>query len=87
MCSSDLGSSGWSPPAPTGPAAASFPTRRLNAVPGPYDLTPAQVAALVPDDPPFRARQIWDGLYRRTLTVSEMTDLPLPLRQRLAGEP
>ena len=54
---------------------------------GLYDLTLDQVAALVPDEPSFRARQIWDGLYRRTQAISEMTDLPLPLRRRLAGAP
>jgi 23S rRNA (adenine2503-C2)-methyltransferase len=53
-------------------------------MPGPYDLTLDQVAALLPDDPPFRSRQIWDGLYRRTLPISDMTDLPLPLRERLS---
>jgi len=58
-------------------------------VPGPYDLSSDQLAALLADakEPPYRARQVWDGLYRRTLAVADMTDLPLPLRQRLAAEP
>jgi 23S rRNA (adenine2503-C2)-methyltransferase len=56
-------------------------------VPGPYELTRDQLAAIIPDFPPYRARQIWDGLYRRVVPVADMTDLPLPLRQRLAGDP
>jgi 23S rRNA (adenine2503-C2)-methyltransferase len=58
-------------------------------VPGPYDLSSDQLAALLAaaGEPPYRARQVWDGLYRRSLAVADMTDLPLTLRQRLAAEP
>lgn len=56
-------------------------------MPGPYDLSMDQVEALLADEPAYRARQVWDGLYRRALAVADMTDLPLPLRQRLATEP
>jgi 23S rRNA (adenine2503-C2)-methyltransferase len=56
-------------------------------VPGPYDLSSEQLAHLMADQPAYRVRQVWDGLYRRALPVTEMTDLPLPLRQRLAVEP
>jgi len=56
-------------------------------VPGPYDLSPADVAGLLADQPPYRAKQVWDGLYRRRLRPSEMTDLPAALRVRLEGDP
>ncbi len=52
-------------------------------VPGPYDLGPEELAALLADEPPYRVRQVWDGLHRRARRPSEMTDLPAPLRQRL----
>jgi 23S rRNA (adenine2503-C2)-methyltransferase len=56
-------------------------------VPGPYDLSREQLSHLLADEPAYRARQVWDGLYRRALPFAELTDLPLPLRQRLATEP
>jgi 23S rRNA (adenine2503-C2)-methyltransferase len=56
-------------------------------VPGPYDLTREQLSHLLADEPAYRVRQVWDGLYRRAVPVVELTDLPLPLRQRLATEP
>jgi len=55
-------------------------------VPGPYDLTRDQLAALLPGEPDYRVRQVWDGLYRRALPLAELTDLPRPLRDRLAAE-
>ena len=56
-------------------------------MPGPYDLSPEQLAALLPGEPAYRARQVWDGLYRRLAPVTELTDLPQELRQRLVTEP
>jgi 23S rRNA (adenine2503-C2)-methyltransferase len=52
-------------------------------VPGPYDQTPESLAALLEGEPPYRVRQIWEGLHRRALTPAQMTELPLELRQRL----
>jgi len=52
-------------------------------VPGPYDLSPTELAALLPGEPAFRSRQVWDGLYRRALRPAEMTDLPAALRSQL----
>ena len=52
-------------------------------VPGPYDLGPEELAALLADEPPYRVRQVWDGLHRRARRPSEMTDLPASLRRRL----
>ena len=51
-----------------------------------YDADPAEVAALLGDQPGYRSRQVWDGLYRRLLEPAEMTDLPLALRRRLDEE-
>ncbi|HEY1733966.1 MAG TPA: 23S rRNA (adenine(2503)-C(2))-methyltransferase RlmN, partial [Acidimicrobiales bacterium] len=48
-----------------------------------YDVTPDSLAELLADEPAYRVRQVWDGLHRRALRPSEMTDLPLALRDRL----
>jgi len=48
-----------------------------------YDVTRDQLADLLADQPPYRIRQVWDGLHRRARRPSEMTDLPLALRDRL----
>jgi 23S rRNA (adenine2503-C2)-methyltransferase len=52
-------------------------------VPGPYDVGRAELAALLSDQPPYRVRQVWDGLHRQARRPAEMTDLPAPLRARL----
>jgi 23S rRNA (adenine2503-C2)-methyltransferase len=52
-------------------------------VPGAYDQSQEDLTALLGDAPAFRSRQVWDGLYRRVLRPSEMTDLPLALRDSL----
>jgi 23S rRNA (adenine2503-C2)-methyltransferase len=36
--------------------------------------------------PPFRARQVYAGLWKRAAGYRDMTDLPLPLRERLEEE-
>ncbi|MGH8988783.1 MAG: 23S rRNA (adenine(2503)-C(2))-methyltransferase RlmN [Acidimicrobiales bacterium] len=51
-----------------------------------YDLSREELAALLPGEPAYRAHQVWDGLYRRALRPSEMTDLPHALRERLDSE-
>jgi 23S rRNA (adenine2503-C2)-methyltransferase len=53
-----------------------------------YELTFPQLAARLAgwDEPAFRARQVYDGLWRRAVTYEEMTDLPGRLRARLAEE-
>jgi 23S rRNA (adenine2503-C2)-methyltransferase len=56
-------------------------------VPGPYDLSRDQLATLLAGEPAYRVGQVWDGLYRRTLPITELTDLPLAMRHRLAAEP
>jgi 23S rRNA (adenine2503-C2)-methyltransferase len=56
---------------------------------GPYDLSPDQLAALpaLAAEPPYRVRQVWDGLHRRVLPIAALTDVPADLRERLSREP
>lgn len=62
---------------------SSLSTPRATAPPSVYGMSRQDLAALLTDEPPFRARQVWDGFHQRALRPVEMTDLPLPLRQRL----
>jgi len=62
-------------------------TKRLR--PSPLDLTYDELQNLIAEwgEPAFRARQIWEGLYRRLVdSFDTMTNLPRSLRQRLAAE-
>jgi 23S rRNA (adenine2503-C2)-methyltransferase len=45
-----------------------------------------EVAALLAEwgEPPFRARQLWNGLYQRRAPLEDLTDLGASLRSRLA---
>jgi 23S rRNA (adenine2503-C2)-methyltransferase len=52
-------------------------------VPAPYDLEPAELEALLDGLPPYRVRQVWEGLHTRVLRPEEMTDLPADLRSTL----
>jgi 23S rRNA (adenine2503-C2)-methyltransferase len=49
-----------------------------------YDALPADVAEALAGEPAYRTRQAWDGLHRRGLDPEEITELPRPLRARLA---
>jgi 23S rRNA (adenine2503-C2)-methyltransferase len=53
-----------------------------------YAASQAEVAAAVRDlgEPEYRARQVWDALYRRSVPLEEATDLPKRLRDRLADD-
>jgi 23S rRNA (adenine2503-C2)-methyltransferase len=53
-----------------------------------YDLTLDQLSERLAawGEPAFRARQVFDGLWRRSATYEEMTDVPAGLRERLAAE-
>ena len=53
---------------------------------GRYDLTLDDVAALLPGQPAYRARQVWEGL-RRGDDPAQLTVLPRALREQLAEEP
>ena len=52
-----------------------------------FDLGPDDLAALLPHEPPFRARQIWEGLYAQGRELDELTNVSKALRARLAEEP
>jgi 23S rRNA (adenine2503-C2)-methyltransferase len=53
-----------------------------------YGASEPDVAAVVAGlgEPAYRARQVWDALYRRAVPLEDATDLPRRLRDRLAGE-
>src|SRR5205814_4604009 len=61
---------------------------RSNGQMNAYDLSFEQLALALTSwgEPAFRARQVFDGLWRRAATYEEMTDLPRHLRSRLAEE-
>jgi 23S rRNA (adenine2503-C2)-methyltransferase len=52
-------------------------------VPTRYDIGFDQLAELLDGEPAYRARQVWDGLYRRRVGPAELTNLPVGLRRRL----
>src|SRR5712671_4658496 len=49
-----------------------------------YDVARPELARLLDGEPRYRVDQVWQGLHRRGLDPGEMTDLPKPLRARLA---
>ncbi len=55
-------------------------------MPSRYDLTADALASLLADEPAYRARQVWEGLYTQGREPEEMTNLPLALRERLTAE-
>ncbi len=70
----------WPPPS-TGPRMPE--TRSI------FDLEAEALADVIAEwgEPRYRASQIWQGLYRRLLSSAEgLTDLPRPLRERVAAE-
>ncbi|HXY27156.1 MAG TPA: radical SAM protein, partial [Acidimicrobiales bacterium] len=52
-------------------------------MPAPYEITREELAGLLAGEPPFRARQAWDGLHVRLQRPEEMTELPAALRRAL----
>src|SRR2546422_1325775 len=52
--------------------------------PARYDVTRPDLARLLDGEPRYRVDQVWHGLPQRGLDPGEMTDLPKPLRARLA---
>jgi 23S rRNA (adenine2503-C2)-methyltransferase len=53
-------------------------------VPSPYDLTRADLDALLEGQPAFRSKQIWESLHARAQRPEEMTELPADLRASLS---
>ena len=49
-----------------------------------YDVARPDLARLLDGEPRYRVDQVWHGLHGRGLDPEEMTDLPKPLRARLA---
>ncbi len=54
-------------------------------MPGRFDLSLEDLSGLLADQPAYRTRQVWRSLYQGR-EPEEMTDLPQPLRSRLAAE-
>jgi 23S rRNA (adenine2503-C2)-methyltransferase len=54
-------------------------------MPGLFDASPGDLARILSDEPAYRVRQVWRNLHLGR-EPSEMTDLPLRLRARLAEE-
>jgi len=52
-----------------------------------YDLRRVDLAALLADEPAYRVSQVFDGLYRRCVEPSDLTELPRALRERLEAAP
>lgn len=52
-----------------------------------FDLGPDDIAALLPGEPAFRTRQIWEGLYDQGRELHELTNVSKALRARLEQEP
>jgi 23S rRNA (adenine2503-C2)-methyltransferase len=52
-------------------------------VPAPYDITREELSGLLPGEPAYRVRQVWEGLHVRVQRPEEMTELPAPLRATL----
>ncbi|MGH9187285.1 MAG: 23S rRNA (adenine(2503)-C(2))-methyltransferase RlmN, partial [Acidimicrobiales bacterium] len=48
-----------------------------------YEADVDDIARVLDDEPPYRVRQVWDGLYRRIVEPDEMTELPRALRSRV----
>jgi 23S rRNA (adenine2503-C2)-methyltransferase len=49
-------------------------------MPGAFDMGLDDLAGLMPDQPRYRAEQVWRGLWQRGARPAEMTDLPAALR-------
>ncbi len=65
-------------------AATSRRERRGPWRPGPFDRSVAELEELLEGEPPYRLTQLLDGLRRRSAWVTELTELPRALRDRLA---
>ncbi|MGO8874857.1 MAG: 23S rRNA (adenine(2503)-C(2))-methyltransferase RlmN [Acidimicrobiales bacterium] len=52
-----------------------------------YDLERHDLVGLLAGEPRYRVEQIWDGMYRRLSEPAELSELPRPLRARLASLP
>jgi 23S rRNA (adenine2503-C2)-methyltransferase len=52
-----------------------------------FDLGPDDLAALLPGEPSYRTKQVWEGLYDQGREIDELTNVSKTLRARLANEP
>ncbi len=68
---------------PSTDVASPDPTTATSVQPSPWTLDRDEWADLLGDEPNYRARQIWDGLYQNGKPPWELTSLPKDLRGRL----
>ncbi|HLI57947.1 MAG TPA: 23S rRNA (adenine(2503)-C(2))-methyltransferase RlmN [Actinomycetota bacterium] len=57
--------------------------RQSGLLPSRYDMTRADLEALLAGEPRYRIDQVWRGLHERGQDPAAMTDLPLALREQL----
>ena len=50
-----------------------------------HDLARDQLAAALEGEPAYRLNQLWEGLYRQFLPVSDVKTLPAALRERISA--
>ena len=48
-----------------------------------HDLTRDQLADVLHGEPAYRVNQLWEGLYKQFLPVSDVKTLPAALRDRV----
>ena len=58
--------------------------RSFSGMRGLYELSLRELGELLEGEPPYRTRQVWEGLYQRCAEPSEMTELPGALRMKLS---
>ncbi|MFV0316910.1 MAG: 23S rRNA (adenine(2503)-C(2))-methyltransferase RlmN [Microthrixaceae bacterium] len=49
-----------------------------------YDLSRSELEDALSDEPAYRTDQVWDGLYRQSRPVEELSNVPRTLREHLA---
>ena len=51
-----------------------------------FDVTRDELAGLLHDQPPFRLKQVWEGLYSNLQEPASILTLPAALREKLETE-
>lgn len=67
-------------------ASAPQPAGSLGPPTSLYDLDAGSLAEVLADQPGYRLRQLWDGLYRRGDALGDVTSLPAAVRQHLSQQ-
>jgi len=51
-----------------------------------YDLTRAELATVLADEPAYRTAQVWDGLYAQLRPLEDVSNVPAAIRSSLAAD-